>query len=702
MIRAFAGALSYQEQSNLMKDLLIVDYWNRQINDRLPVTYNHMLQGGYIQMPSARMGCEGEFGFGYAYVPPYRNWNLRMQVIDRLEITGNYRVFHGVEDPVLSPLGFGDFSDKGANFKLSLFSPEDSEYQLPGIAFGCEDFMGTKSFHARYVVLTQVLLKQNLEVSLGYGTHRIKGLFGGICWMPFRQCDWPVCGLSLVAEYDATPYRKESIELHPRGRVKNSPVNIGIKYRLWNQFDFSASYIRGAEFAFSASTYYNFGTTKGFIPKVDDPLPYTSPVNNEPLGIRRPEDALTKDLAFAFRDQGYELMEIRMGYKKCKGKILYLKVMNETFRLERDVRERLDHILAYLIPNNIAEVVVVMESEGFPVQEYRYNMELVRAYRDCQICAYELRLLTPLCEVNFRDQCESSLLYRWKRNWFNFELLPKTHTLFGTSRGKFKYSLGLHAAFNGFLSGDVYYSILLGYNFFTDFDKLRTHDILNPSQIINVRSDVMRYYKQKGITVDEAYLQKNWNMGKGWFSRAALGLFEEEYGGVTTEFLYYPVKSLWAIGVEGALLGKRTVKGVGFTNKVVQFHGITPTHRKFIGSQYFLNLYYDWRNAQLDFKIAAGQFLAKDFGARFEMSRYFTSGFRVTVWYTWTNGNDRINGQTYHDKGVYFSLPFDIFYTHSERSRWGYGMSAWLRDVGVQAYTGQHLYEMIRDQRQNH
>ena len=82
------------------------------------------------------------------------------------------------------------------------------------------------------------------------------------------------------------------------------------------------------------------------------------------------------------------------------------------------------------------------------------------------------------------------------------------------------------------------------------------------------------------------------------------------------------------------------------------------------------------------------------------MSRYFQSGMRVGFWYTLTNGNDRINDQTYYDKGIFFSVPLDIFYSRSSRSRWGYGMSAWLRDVGVKAANGSELYNLIYLQRQ--
>jgi hypothetical protein len=146
-------------------------------------------------------------------------------------------------------------------------------------------------------------------------------------------------------------------------------------------------------------------------------------------------------------------------------------------------------------------------------------------------------------------------------------------------------------------------------------------------------------------------------------------------------------------------LRKRTYKGIGFSDEVRKLDGFKPTWRKFFGSQYFFDFYYEWKEQQLDFKIMAGKFLANDHGARFEASRYFPSGMRISIWYTLTNAHDRINGKTYHDKGIAFSFPLDIFYTRADRSRWGYGMSAWLRDVGVTACTGQKLFELIREQR---
>lgn len=107
----------------LFLDLLLTEYLNEKVEDRLPVYFNHLNYGGYFNMPSARMGDEGEIGFGYASVPPYRIWSLRSQLTPNIEVTLNYRIFKGIPDPILTPHGFGDLSDKGGQCQACPFSP---------------------------------------------------------------------------------------------------------------------------------------------------------------------------------------------------------------------------------------------------------------------------------------------------------------------------------------------------------------------------------------------------------------------------------------------------------------------------------------------------------------------------------------------------------------------------------------------------
>lgn len=689
-----------QKESNLMQDLLLVDYLNKHLNERFPVVYDHLLQGGYFSMPSARMGEEGEVSIGYAWVPPYYQYNLKLQLVDFLEVSGSYRVFRGVDDPILTPLGFGDYSDKGANVKLALFKPEDSHYRIPGLAIGLEDFMGTGSFKTYYAVLTQVFLDYNLEISLGYGTHRIRKWFGGLNWMPFRHSSHSFMqNLSFVMEYDAIPYKDEHLEKHPKGRVKRTPFNFGIKYRLWDMLDLSVAYIRGDKVAVSVSTTYNFGSTKGLMPKIDDQLPYKAPINLQSIGPLRPEDVMVQDFNFAFMEQGLDISEAWITYENCQ-KVLRLKIINLIYREESCLKERIVAIIGALTPQDINKVIVVIDTFLVPVQEYHFNMEFVRRYQNREIGRYEFNLLTPMKEVTKTNIYESKRIFYREKDRLNFEIYPRTQTLFGSSRGKFKYSLGLTLGINGFLYDDIYYSIRLGYFAFTDLDKVNDIDVLNPSQLPNVRTDVVNYYKKKSITLDEAYLEKIWNWKKGWYTRLALGMLEIEYAGVASEWLYYPVNSEWAVGMDFAVLKKRTPDSWGFTSYVRKLHGLRPSWLPFVGTQYFLNIYYDWKCTGLGFKVSTGKFLAGDFGTRMEVSRFFPSGLQVGFWYTLTNGNDHINGHIYYDKGVFFSMPLDIFYTKSSRSRWGYGMSAWLRDVGVRACTGTELYFLINQQRQ--
>ncbi len=190
-------------------------------------------------------------------------------------------------------------------------------------------------------------------------------------------------------------------------------------------------------------------------------------------------------------------------------------------------------------------------------------------------------------------------------------------------------------------------------------------------------------------------------MKRGWYGRVALGYFEPAYGGIAAEFLYYPAHQNWAIGLEAAGVLKRKYHGLGFTTEVRKFKRFTPEFVHFIGYQYFLDLYYDFKPLQLDFKVSIGKFLARDVGARFELGRYYPSGLRFSVWYDWTNAHDNVNGSRYRNKGIAFVIPLDMFLTKSSRTMIGYALSVWLRDTGARADTGKRLLPTLNEERES-
>lgn len=691
---------SQNEISELFSNLSIVKAIDQELKDKLPTIYNYSLLVGYFTMPSARMNDTGTLALGASYVPPYYIYSLNFQMFSRVELVGNYRVFKGVEESGFGHLGFGDDTDRTADIKFCLYKQGTGLGYLPSFAIGFDDFYGSRRFYSFYAAATQELLNLNLELTLGYGTGRIKGFFGGIAWTPFHSSKNLFKDLSLIAEYDANNY-KHHVNEHPKGRDSAFPVNVGFS---WNLFDFlqlKVSSIRGKRLAASASIYYNIGTSKGFIPKTDNPKFYTAPTDVEPIGYLRSEQELAQEVAYACCNQGLNLYTMYLLEEKGK-KSLWLKVINTMYREELQVRDRLQYLLANLIPQDVYSTTVVVEADGVPTQAYYFRTEDLNNFREGRLGDYELEAIAPIIEGSHAPRGKGELLYKRKKDIWTLTLRPRLLTFFGSTTGKIKYSVGFIGGPDGYLFDTIYYKLQLAYNLSSSLEKLKPIDVYNLSHELIVRSDSVCYYQGHQFSLEQAYLQKGYNVGNGWFCRWALGYFEPAYAGGAFEALYYPVRSDWAIGIEAASVLKRKYHGIGLRTKTIRFNEQNiPEWVHFIGYQYFLDLYYEYRPWSLDFKVSAGQFLARDKGARFEIARYYPSGMRFSIWYTLTNGGDKVNFKTYHDKGIAFFIPFDFFLKKSSRSMLGYAMSAWLRDVGAEAATGKKLYHTVQTERQN-
>lgn len=695
-----AGEISSPER--LFEDLEQVKRIDKEIKDELPFIFNYIMQGGYFTMPSARMPKAGCLGFGFAYLPPYRIWSLSFQFFGRLELGGNYWLYHGLLDSTLGPSGFGDEAERCGNVKLVLLKKEDGFAFLPEIAIGINDFIGTKRFHSVYGVATKEFLKLNLEVSLGWGKGRIKGFFGGIAWTPFRNFDNPFKWLSFCAEYDANNYKHHAHE-HPKGRDVLFPVNIGCNLNLFDILHIKASSIRGKDYALSSAISYNFGETKGFFKKVEDPLPYNAPMDIEPLGKNRNEEEFAQELAYAFKDQGFDLYAASMQTDSNKRKKLWLKVVNVRYREEEDVRDRIVHVFSSLLPKDVYSVEIVIEAEGLLCHEYHFLGEDLRKLSENKMGSYELALLSPLKNATpGPSYYDAALLYQKQKSSCLLTFRPTLRTYFGSSKGKIKYDVGVSGLDEGYLWDQVYYELQVGYTIKSCSESVGDRDRLNPSRIWNVRTDIIRYYHTNSFHLDMADLQKNWNLSKGFFARASFGYFEIAYAGVAAEALYYPPTSNWSLGIEWAALLKRKYHGVWFVHELRRWKGDEAVFKHYrCLQQYFVNFYFDFKPLESTFKISAGQFLAGDKGVKFEIMRCFRSGLQVSFWYAFTNGGDVINGKRYFDKGFSISFPLDFFLNKSSKTMMAYSMSAWLRDIAAKAYTGKELHTILYNERLN-
>jgi len=693
---------SQEEVEELFKNLSLVKTVDPAFREKLPLSYNYSLIAGYFAMPSARMPEVGNLALGFAKATPYDIYSLNFQMFSHIELVGNYRVFKGVTESGFGHLGFGDDTDRTASIKIALHQQGQGFKYLPNIALGFEDFYGSRRFYSFYICATQELLDYHLELTLGYGKGRMKGFYGGIAWTPFRRSPLKFLNsLSLIAEYDANNYKHHANE-HPDGRRVKTPINIGFALNLFDFLQLKMSSLRGESIAASAVVYYNIGNSKGFFAKVNNPPFYTAPANIEPIGYLRTEQELAQEIAYAFSQQGLNLYTLYLIENTQGEKTLWLKVINTRYREELQVRDRVQHLLSTLMPADIVTTTVVVEADGVPTQAYFFRTEDLKKFREGLIGEHELQTLSPMIEGSHTPQGKGVLLYKRKKDIWTFMLRPRLITFFGSTTGKIKYTAGFIGGAEGYVFEDTYYKIQAAYNISSSLYKLQGIDAYNLSHQLIVRSDNVKYYQGQSVSLEQAYIQKGYNLGNGWFTRCALGYFEPAYGGLALESLYYPVNSSWAFGVEAAGVLKRNYHGIGFTTKTRKFNQENILKEvPFIGYQYFFDLYYEYRPWNLDFKVMVGQFLARDKGARFELSRYYPSGMRFSIWYTLTNGKDIVNGKIYHDKGIAFLIPLDFFLKKSSRAMLGYAMSAWLRDVGATAATGKKLYHTVQTERQN-
>ncbi len=686
----------------LSQDLQIARYYDEKLCERFPVTYNYVFSTGYFVTPSARMTDEGFAGFGFASHYPYYNWNGRVQPLPRLELSVNYRIFRGVEDLGMSSLGFGDYADRGANFKIALLTPEESMNNYPGFAFGIEDFVGSKKFTTYFFVGTQIWTALGLETSFGWGAGRYtkgpsKGFFGGLSWFPWWQSCRPyIRGVGLIAEYDPIDYTNPEREPNPHGRTTHSPINVGLTYNYRDLFTVCAGQIRGEALSASATLSYNFGKSEGFFPKTKNPPLYTAPQDHEPLGCSRPEKVLIEHLQFAFTRQGFQIIAVYFDEKQAR---LWLTVNNCRYIHEEQTRKRLQHLLAALLPSNVEEVVLSIESYGIPCQQYTYSKMLLQRYINCHIHPYEFEILTPR-EDSVPPSCSSQKLYTRRYDLWRAALYPSYDTFIGNRHGKFKYSAGLNLFAEGFLPGKIFYKAQANYQFASTMKQCNTGDFYNPSKLQNVATDIAGYINQGALIWPNLYAQRAWNLGRGFFTRSSLGYFQVNYGGVAGEVLWYPAQSYCALGIEGAILKKRRYRGFGFQDKVRRLKNGQQIWRPYsIFDQYFLNAYLDFPQYQLFIKASVGGFLAQDKGGRIELMRYFDNGIRFGGWMTFTNAADVIHGVKYYNRGVCLEFPLDFLYRKSCKKIYSTAIAAWLRDAGYYSFTGEPLYETINRER---
>lgn len=315
---------------------------------------------GLWEYPNAEIPEDGTGRFGFTYDSPYNFYFIDLAWLPWLEINTRLSTFETVTDHDRR------YMDKAVDLKLMLWhSKSPKNWIVPSIAIGVVDMMGTELMKAYYGAATWRL--GSVAATLGYGTDRLNGLYGGIEW---DIADW----LTLKAEYSPLDYTydkaggKSVLE-----KLPSKKYNAGLVLKTPWGMQGSVSYQRGDEWSFTISQRINLsGPFIGNAPKrFGTPGDFRNASWDENISqdlILSIKSGLDKYVRV--RDVDIKLEETDDGLK------LLLSYENYGYASHAEAMTRVLILLSAVMPET-ADIVLTAKNAGIPVVKAEFPGSLM-------------------------------------------------------------------------------------------------------------------------------------------------------------------------------------------------------------------------------------------------------------------------------------------------------------------------------------
>ncbi|MBF6057265.1 YjbH domain-containing protein [Thiomicrorhabdus heinhorstiae] len=651
----------------------------------LPVSQTATGGVGLIEMPSARMDQDGEFGVHLSSTDPYSRVAIFAQPFPWLEALFKYT---DVSNRDYGTAGSTQgYKDKSVDVKLRLL---EEGYYWPEIALGMRDVGGTGLFSGEYIVASKQWHNFDFSVGIGWGylagREHIDNPLGLISdsfkdrnesvttagsfdsWRPFHGeksalfagLSYQISGLPLVLkfEYDANDYQNEPLGNHFN---VDSPFNAAIVYRVNRFFDLQLGAVRGNTLMVGVTLKSNV-LDEGS-PKYLDPKPEA--IQTEPTSATWPEIAKTLDV-----DAGYDVESIYAS----ENKVSVIATQRDYLQDAKGIG-RAGRVLNNRLPESVDKISIVESVGGMPVQ----SAELDRA---AFVDAASLKLSAkPVLETTHLspdpDLSEQQLVYQ-RESDFGYRITPELSGSYGGPDAFLLYQLSLAANAtyrfrpNTWLSGGLELGLLDNYDSF---------NYVSPASALpRVRTDIKEYLKTSRLRLNNLQLVDAEKLASDWFAMGYIGYLESMYGGIGAEILYRPFGEDWALGVDANYVKQRDFdQRFGFRDYSVLTGHMTAYYEGF---------------KDIAIKLSAGRYLAKDRGVTLDMSRKFQNGAKMGFWATKTNVSAEQFGEGSFDKGLYITFPFDLFTFKSTKQTADMRWQFLTRDGGQKLNRRYNLFDM--------
>ena len=670
-----------------------------------------------VSMPTGRLEADGNWRWEFSYAKPYSSVNTEAAVLPWLQAGfGVTRIIGAPGFPTgsLFSANYGDYKDKTSRLRFKLM---DETERLPAVALSINDPIGTGLFTSRALAASKQI--GPLDLTLGFGSGRIGGVFAGAAWQVGA-----VPGLRLMLEKDANRYREDKFASLTGIDLVKQPIAYGAQYQ---------SGIWGLRVARKAGT-----TEVAAFVDLDAHTRLRMPKTQERSRTRtvaaRPSAAdwaanpdyqrrLVRELAA----QGFSRLAV--GFN---GYTLQLTLAHSRYARMSEAVGAAAQAALWMSPLETREIAIhtLSSATNLPFASYRFtDVQALYEYltgqrtRDALSPSVEIRLASGFAPVPAAQELDAvaasinapmqetlmaeshskialmdaaklslgqdsagnfSLAWSDAKGDNAFRITPKIGTYLN-GPGALQYSLALEAAYDRRFSPHTFGSVVVSRNVYENVTTLGIQP--SDSTLPNVRSRGA-FYQVGGLKLDRALVNHFMGLGRGLYGRVSAGIYERAFAGVGGQVLYVPGKQPWAADLAVDAVAQRS------ETKPLGFSGYRNTTA--LGSLHYR------LPAGVRLTARAGRFLAGDTGVRLEAKRHFDSGIELGVWFSVTDAKDTTGpvlgtGKVYRDKGISASIPLDFLLPVHTRARAQIALSPWARDVGQMVESPSDLYAMHED-----
>ena len=627
---------------------------------------------GLIDMPTARMREDGAFSATLSRQDSLDVYNLSYQALPWLEATFRYSIF----DPRRS-FNESSFNLRDRSYEVKIRLLEESDY-LPEFSAGLRDILGTGVFGAEYLVASKSW--QNFDATIGLGWGRLAGndvvenpltslsssfetrnadvglggefsinnyfsgpnlgVFGGLEYVI------PAIKSKVQIEYNSDNYEREVA----RGILdRDSRFSYGIVWEPMKDLELGLSWQHGSEIGLrlSASTF-----TKKGLPARTYHKPWKDVLSKNKWAEReaskpQSEKVIREDLSGTVENlRWYEQVNNRVRNKglllnvaRVDNGHLSLEYYNKNYQYQIEAVEQLLAILNEELPKSITSATLINVENNMRAFAVQVALLEPKQFSERNYSHQQLTVVTPIPIASPQEATKFKLPNVQIAG--NFGVRYSLFDPIAPLKTQLNFSLGAKLQLpDGWTVRSEYI-----FDIVNDFDRSN-----RPSNSVlpRVRSDVNRYLEEGESGLNILYLEKYGQLAPNFYYRGYAGVLEEMFSGIGAEFLYRPNQSRWAFGGNINAVKQRAFdKGFGTRDyEVVTGH---------------FSVYWATPYDHYDVAVHMGRYLAKDWGATFELTRTFSNGWQVGLFATLTDVPFDEFGEGSFDKGFTFKVPLNLF-----------------------------------------